>query len=880
MADTLFERLSIRVDSWRESGYACPEYPEIAEILDYSYDKESKSFRFLRAPQFRALETYWYLRLIEKSPKIPELYERLYPKQSERRRIYGLESETLRDLIDDEGLTPVLARVFSDGEETDEQKAFVKEHKLESLRETLALDYPSYILALAMGAGKTILMAAIMATEFAMAQTHPSGPFVKNGLLFAPGKTIIESLREVLDVRYEKILPPRFYKPFAASVKITFTRDGEKDIPVIDGSLYNLVVTNTEKIRIQKPTRKRAGAGALQLRLLAKQEEQEAEANRRLRKLATLPSLAIFSDEAHHTFGKAMGEGLKRVRETINYLHENTNLICVVNTTGTPFLEKQPLKDVVVWYGLAQGIRDGILKEVKDNVVGYSFGPEQTKEMLRDAVTTFFADYANTRLPDGALAKIAIYFPQNDDLTELRPHIELALAEAGQDASVILRNTSESSKEEVDAFHALNHPASPHRVILLVNKGTEGWNCPSLFGCVLARKLSSSNNFVLQAATRCLRQVPGNVQPARIYLSKENRAALDTQLQETYGESLADLSKKSATLSVSQTITVLKREIPPLSVTRTRRIVVPKTLAPETVLTLTAPKTANGKTGIERAVYTPALRAATKKVLQQVGDTLTLDAPEPSIDLYAAASDLAAVYRLPVRTVLSLLRAAYPGASELPEAHLFELAEQLEKQTRAYEVKDEQYEIALALLKPEGFTPDENGNLVAQVSVPKNRLDLLMSREDAPETVEGIGFHFEPYHFDSSPEKDFYDRMLVSIGENPSEVEDIYFTGGFTDRSKTDFFVEYRAVDGTWKDYYPDFLIRRKDGRCLIVEIKARRYENDATDGRVGVKANAARLWQASSKDNLRYEIYFSDDEEMTPTEIKTARTFVQETPT
>ena len=34
---------------------------------------------------------------------------------------------------------------------------FAKELKLESLRETLSLDYPSYIFALAMAAGKTIL---------------------------------------------------------------------------------------------------------------------------------------------------------------------------------------------------------------------------------------------------------------------------------------------------------------------------------------------------------------------------------------------------------------------------------------------------------------------------------------------------------------------------------------------------------------------------------------------------------------------------------------------------------------------------------------------------------------------------------------------------
>ena len=64
---------------------------------------------------------------------------------------------------------------------------------------------------------------------------------------------------------------------------------------------------------------------------------------------------------------------------------------------------------------------------------------------------------------------------------------------------------------------------------------------PESFRLRLARKLKSSNNFVLQAASRCLRQVPGNNRSARIYLSEHNRSVLDKQLQETYGESLADL---------------------------------------------------------------------------------------------------------------------------------------------------------------------------------------------------------------------------------------------------------------------------------------------------------------------------------------------------
>lgn len=65
---------------------------------------------------------------------------------------------------------------------------------------TLTLDYTSYILALAMVAGRTRVIGAIVATEFAMAlEYHPDveGPFIQNAPVFTPGLAILESLHEI-----------------------------------------------------------------------------------------------------------------------------------------------------------------------------------------------------------------------------------------------------------------------------------------------------------------------------------------------------------------------------------------------------------------------------------------------------------------------------------------------------------------------------------------------------------------------------------------------------------------------------------------------------------------------------------------------------------
>ena len=72
----LYEAIQERVSVWRSSQYLCADYLAIGEILEYAILPESDNLRFLRRPQLRALETYWYLRLIEGSPRIPDLYAR------------------------------------------------------------------------------------------------------------------------------------------------------------------------------------------------------------------------------------------------------------------------------------------------------------------------------------------------------------------------------------------------------------------------------------------------------------------------------------------------------------------------------------------------------------------------------------------------------------------------------------------------------------------------------------------------------------------------------------------------------------------------------------------------------------------------------------
>lgn len=889
----LYQVLAERVDTWRAENYSCDEFPAIHEILEFATeDGEAGQLRYLRRAQFRALETYWYLRLVLETPRIPDLYAKLFLIKKDRREAMGLTHPDIVSFIADEGLESCLDKVKTDN-------AFVRQYALESLRESLTLDYASYILALAMGAGKTILMGSIVATEFAMAMEYPDGPFVQNALIFAPGKTILSALRELSDVPYDKLLPPRMHKSFAASLKLTFTRDGDKQIPIVWGSNFNVIVTNTEKIRIQKPN-VRGNGHQVPLFAGTKVEEQTELANLRLQAVASLPHLAVFSDEAHHTYGqkllgkwekdKASGElvfkddGIKKVRRTIDYLAAETNLIVVINATGTPYFERQPLRDVVVWYGLGEGIRDGVLKELAKNIKVFDLGDGEADTLVSSVIEDFVRDYWAVSLPSsggkaGAPARLALYFPNIEARDELRGAVESALALRGIGTDTILAVDGKSNESTRRQFEAVaRNPEAPERVLLLVNMGTEGWNCPSLFATALVRKLANSNNFVLQAATRCLRQVPGNKHPARVYLTDSNRKTLESQLAETYGTSLKDLDAQQAE-RVEREIVLHRPHLPPLlikkRVLRYRRKAAPGTEAP---LHLAVPNLA-APAGVTVETLTPVQTASGMTALQKVdGGDDVLPAPPPELNSYAAAAELAANYHLPTAEVLAALRQAYGAGTDIPDYHLAALGQQIEAQRSEYEEHFEEIDLAIALVKAEGFDLSERAGqpvYTARISFAKEREPLYLTARDTPDAAHALAssFHYEGYNFDSGPEAEFLRWALTQLQTETHQIEGVWFTGGITDPAKTDLYAEYLGDDGRWHRYTPDFVLRRADGKHLVVEIKRDSYSPDIlgdldrlsrgepAQTLEGRKAVALKQWEGLNPDKLAYHVMFADTE-------------------
>ena len=856
--EQLFEKLRDDAEQWRKEGYPCSEYPLIGEILRWQFEgdaEERGALKYLREPQFQSLEVYWYLRLVQETPHIVELYK----------HYYGNDISVFCDALGVKISPGMLAFIKSPDQIIETVKTdpdFVRENASDVVYEAVTLPYPSYIFALAMGSGKTVLIATIIATEFAMALRYPEGAFMKNALVFAPGTTIILSLREISEVPYEKILPPSLKQEFEANLKFDYPQGKAKDLAVQHDSTYNVIVTNTEKISLRANLKQRANQTLLDFE--EKKEQEQLEANLRLQKITSLPNLGIFSDEAHHTYGNEMDKELKRVRETVNYINKETNLIAVVNTTGTPYYKTQMLREVVAWYSLGEGIKDNILKSLHDGIVHYEMGSRSEEDVIRDIIHIFFEEYGDVALPDGAKAKIAFYFKTQEHLDASKLHIENALTEIGRDTTLILANTQKTKKvHEIAEFQSLNDPNNQKRIILLINKGVEGWNCPSLYACALIKENKTTNNFVLQASTRCLRQKEGNRHPAKVFLDTKNRDTLDRNLQDNFHTNISELRKQD-TESQEVVLRIQEKDLPKLIISRTvHRVVRAENASTDIQLTL--------PTDIEkilpiRTILTPDFtRRGTLSPLTDVGDSAEdiVEVLERTTDCYTLARRMAKNYHLPVMDMLTKLKYLYPEG-EVPNGHLDPLCRQIDSQLKDYETINETVTDALALIhiyddegEPIFEEKDEEGFYIHRLRVQKSKLDLLSNQEDLDDKHD-VSFHYTPYNFDSNPELNFFEKILATLNIAVEDVEVFLFTGGLTDTKKTDFHFEYEGDDGNYHHYYPDFVIVKNTGEFFIVEIKS---VKDRGNPIVEAKAKAVECLKELQPDaHFDYNIIYTAD--------------------
>lgn len=282
MENQFLQNTQKKVIEWREGGYKGIE-KETENILAHI-----KRVGFLHSPQIEALETYIYLKEVAGNKPSGEIFRTLF--ENEREMLLALVSKDKAfDLI---GNTKAIDKLI--------EERFGKS------------DYVNQVYALTMGSGKTILMATMCLYDFVLAYYHPDDKrFAKNALVFAPDTTIIESLKEIKTFDYSKVLPKEYHN-ILLNIKYHYLESTDTALAPIGN--YNIIVTNSQKIILK--TRNGNGQDG-KSRLFgdtALLEKREIE-NARLQAIRGLEGLAIFVDEAHHSYGTTLEGTLKKTRQ-------------------------------------------------------------------------------------------------------------------------------------------------------------------------------------------------------------------------------------------------------------------------------------------------------------------------------------------------------------------------------------------------------------------------------------------------------------------------------------------------------------------------------------------------------------------------------------
>jgi len=847
-------------------------YKELTrKFLDFN-NPEKNPKAFLRQPQYEALEIYIFLKEFLGNAKVEEIFQAWFEKTG---RFAG---RAEGGLIGNARQADLLDQITQD-----QYKAVFA-----AMRKNSRV-YPNYIFALTMGTGKTILMATCIFYEFLLGNKfEKDARYCHNALVFAPDKTVLQSLKEIESFDLTRVVPPEYVNFLTTHLRFHYLEEAGTSLDTLDRSRFNIIVSNTQKIILKRQRKEKTAvdqlfgatgntlanngvyADAADLYAFDQPEEEgELTTNQRFEKLCRLEQLGIYVDEAHHAFGKAlakdMGMGAKEtdtsLRTTIDILAASLNtagtrVVACYNYTGTPYVGREVLPEVVYAYGLKEAIDKGFLKKV----VLHGYSTTRTNEFVDIAVERFLTESSSLR-PEGMLPKLAFFAATIEELTtELKPAVEKALAKRSIPASRILVNVGDdklTTNDDIREFNRLDTEASEKQFILLVNKGREGWNCRSLFGVGLFRE-PKSRVFVLQATMRCLRSVGQAQHTGHVFLSNDNLEILNDELQQNFRISAEELQK---TDSNKERVEIRVVE-PPVKIklvrVRKQYAMREKKLSPGQSLGLDRSNKEAWSTLVEkyRLIETQqdglnvadAARAPTSRTFD-----LTARREKRAFSRMTLVAEVSRYLNCSPLEIEDLLDATKEGtdelvamANEFNELLYDELIPRLFRQLFDLDESQQIEEHAVELIK---MPPSGYYEVTASKDKIVRRADRVIKDEERAKS-----FHLDAYCFDSGSENQLFWDLL-----REQRVKKIYFTGMLT-HGQSDFFIQYIDPDSrTVRSYYPDFVFLREepDGteKYVIVEVKA---DNQIDDAVVQAKKDFAH--QIAVASGMEYRIIKSTD--------------------
>lgn len=857
-------------------GAVRQSYKELTrKFLDFNNpDRNPKAF--LRQPQYEALEIYVFLKEFLGNAKVEEIFKSWHERSGK------FEGRKFGSFLGTAG-----QEMFSFGE-SDELELSSYKLLFEKMRKNSRV-YPNYIFALTMGTGKTILMGTCIFYEFLLGNKFEKDHrYCHNALVFAPDKTVLQSLKEIESFDLTRVVPPEYVNFLTTHLRFHYLEEAGTSLDTLDSSRFNIIVSNTQKIILKRQHKEKSSidklfgatgeslgvsgvyADAADLYNFDQPEEEgELTTNQRFEKLRRLEQLGIFVDEAHHAFGKTlakdMGVGAKEtdtsLRTTIDILAASLNaagtrVVACYNYTGTPYVGREVLPEVVYAYGLKEAIDKGFLKKI--TLHGYA--NTKTGEFVDIAIENFLKESGELR-PEGLLPKLAFFAATIEELTsELRPAVERTLLKHGIPTSRILVNVGDdklTTNDDIREFNRLDTEGSEKQFILLVNKGREGWNCRSLFGVGLFRE-PKSKVFVLQATMRCLRGIGNAQHTGHVFLSDDNLNTLNDELQQNFRISADELQKVAKDKERVQVRVVEPQVKIKLVRIRKQYQMREKSLVPGQKIGIDRSDKENWNILVEkyRLIETQQDGLASLDSSRTSGSRtfdLTSRREKRNFSRLSLVAEISRYLNRSPLDIESLLDATKEGADELVaisnefnELLYDEIIPRLFRQLYDLDESEqtEEHEVDLIKLPSTGYY---------EVSASKDKI-VRMDDAQINDAERAKSFHLDTYCFDSGSENWLFWDLL-----REQRVKKVYFTGMLT-HGQSEFFIQYIDPDSrTVRSYYPDFIFLREEAdgslKYVIVEVKA---DNQIEDSVVQAKKEFAQ--QIAVASGMEYRILKSSD--------------------
>lgn len=652
----------------------------------------------------------------------------------------------------------------------------------------------------------------------------------------------------------------------------------------LDDLMGLVAITNAEKVILDRYS------NDVEPSFFTEDELKKMELANELRDIiGDLPNLAVYIDEVHHAADSEI-----KLRQVVNKWTEKHNFNSVLGFSGTPYLESAEritladgfsikntdLANVVYYYPLIEGI--GNFLKTPD----VKFADNDTETIVRNGVKEFLEKYNDTVYDNGTCAKLAVYCGQIGALEEIiYPLVAEIVSSYGLNPTdVVLKyhggNKEYPQPEGSDAvFASLDTTLSKVKIVLLVQIGKEGWDCKSLTGVILPQKGVCPTNMVLQTSCRCLRQVVKNKQEsALIWLNKFNADKLNKQLVQQQNITLKEFSCKSVVgiKQIERFSRMERMQVPPIDFYQLKvsyeTLIVDeandpaKRLQDDGVLAQ-ADMTLIHQQNMEGKLIATYEQENTEETNITFGWWLHLIAKESFgmvtvADLKTCEKELRDIFaqittnidgntlenkKFDHQRIRSLVRQAFAPIRDfkvreevLPcQASLLQiekLSSPVDDDGRYYPAQKEVHKIKeWDDNPPKTEITEEVRNLLDQLKALGQDVSKILPQQD-PHPERNQSYHYLPYRFDSSLEKDFFSTEIIPLIKDKNL--EIYFNG---DDTLTEFKINcYNKMGSQWRyigRYVPDFLLLSRNAenqidKVIIIETKGEGYAAKFADRR------------------------------------------------